>query len=49
MDALAVSAVTDAVDFSSVITGIGAVAAGVALLLITKRGASALLGTIGGR
>lgn len=46
MDAAAVSAITSAVDFATVVTGIGAVAAAIALVMIAKKGAKMLLGMI---
>ena len=46
MDALAVAAITDAVDFATVVTGIGAIAAAVALVLISVKGARMLFGMI---
>jgi hypothetical protein len=48
MDAAAVTAITTAVNFSTVITGIGAIAAAVALVLISVKGAKMLLGMIRG-
>lgn len=47
MDSAAVDAIIATVDFASVVTGIGAVAAGVAVVLIAKRGARMLLSMIG--
>lgn len=46
MDAAAVSAITSAVDFSTVITGIGAIAAAVGLLKLSVAGGRALLSFI---
>jgi hypothetical protein len=46
MDAAAVTAITSAVDFDTVITGIGSIAAAVALVLISVRGAKMLLGMV---
>jgi hypothetical protein len=48
MDAAAVTAITSAVDFGTIITGIGAIAAAVALVLISVKGAKMLLGMIRG-
>jgi hypothetical protein len=48
MDAAAVTAITSAVDFGTVVTGIGAIAAAVALVLISIKGARLLLGMIRG-
>jgi hypothetical protein len=48
MDAAAVTAISSAVDFGTVITGIGAIAAAVALVLISVKGAKMLLGMIRG-
>ncbi len=41
-----VATITDAVDFSTIIVGIGAIAAAVALVLISVKGAKMLLGMI---
>lgn len=46
MGADAVKLITDAVDFGTVITGIGTVAAAIALVLISVRGARMLLSMI---
>jgi hypothetical protein len=48
MDAAAVTAITTAVDFGTVVTGIGAIAAAVALVLISIKGARLLLGMVRG-
>jgi hypothetical protein len=48
MDAAAVTAITSAVDFGTVVTGIGAIAAAVALVLISIKGARLLLGMVRG-
>lgn len=48
MDAAAVTAITSAVDFATIITGIGTIAASVALVLISVKGAKMLLGMIRG-
>ena len=48
MDALAVTAVTSAVDFATIITGIGTIAAAVVLVLISVRGAKMLLSMVRG-
>ncbi|WP_286871289.1 hypothetical protein [Spongiibacter sp.] len=48
MNAEAVTAITTAVDFSTVVTGIGTIAASVALVLISVKGAKMLLGMIRG-
>lgn len=48
MDAAAVTAITGAVDFGTVVTGIGAIAAAVALVYISIKGAKMLLGMIRG-
>ncbi len=47
MDAAAVTAITSAVDFATVITGIGAVAAAIVLVLISMKGAKYLLNMVG--
>jgi len=39
--------ITGAVDWADVLTGLGVVAAAIALLLVAKRGARLLLGFIG--
>ena len=46
MNAAAVTEITSAVDFATVITGIGVIAAAVALVLISMKGAKLLLGMI---
>jgi len=46
MDALAVTAVTSAVDFATIVTGIGTIAGAVALVLISVRGARMLLSMV---
>jgi hypothetical protein len=48
MDAAAVLAITSAVDFDTIVTGIGVIAASVALVLISVKGAKMLLGMIRG-
>ena len=48
MDAAAVAAITDSVDFTTIIAGIGVIAAAVATVLISIRGGRMLLGMIGG-
>jgi hypothetical protein len=49
MDAAAVTAITSAADFTTVIVGIGAIAAVIALLLISTRGGKTLLSFLGGK
>jgi hypothetical protein len=49
MDSTAVSAITGSVDFATIIVGIGAIAAVVALLLISIRGGKTLLSFLGGK
>lgn len=44
-----VTAVTGAVDYSPVITGVATIAGAVALVLVTLKGASYMLGAIRGR
>ena len=44
MDATAVTAITNAVDFATIITGIGVIGAAVAVLYIAIKGGIALLG-----
>jgi hypothetical protein len=46
MDAAAVTAITSSVDFATVVTGIGAIAAAVAIVLVAVKGARMLLGMI---
>ena len=46
MDAAAVSAVTSAVSFATVVTGIGAIGAAVVLIKVATRGVKALLAAI---
>lgn len=48
MDASAVSAITGAVDFASVVTGIGAVGAAVVLLKVAMAGMRALVSSVRG-
>jgi hypothetical protein len=48
MDAATVTAITGSVDFTTIIVGIGAIAASVALVLISVRGARMLLSMIRG-
>jgi hypothetical protein len=48
MDASVISAITSAVDFSTVVTGIGTVAGAIALVLIATKGAKMLLGMVRG-
>lgn len=49
MDAAAVSAITGAVDFSTVIVGIGAIGAALGLLYLSQTGARSLVNMIRGR
>lgn len=46
MDAAAVSAVTSAVSFTTVVVGIGAIGAAVVLVKVAARGVKALLAVI---
>lgn len=48
MDSAAVSAITDAVDFASIVTGIGTIAAAVVVVLLAVKGAKMLLAMIRG-
>lgn len=48
MDAAAIAAITGAVNFGTVVTGIGTVAAGVVLVLVAVRGAKFLLSMVRG-
>ena len=48
MDATVVTSITSAVDYSTIVTGIGTIAAAVALVLISVKGAKMLLGMIRG-
>lgn len=48
MDAATVTSVTSAVDFATIITGIGAIAAAVVVVLIAVKGAKMLLGMVRG-
>lgn len=48
MDAAAVATITSAVDFSTIINGISAIAGAIALVLISSKGAKMLLGQIRG-
>lgn len=48
MDAAAITAITSSVDFGPVVTGIGTIAAAVALVYISVKGAKMLLGMIRG-
>lgn len=46
MDATAVSAITGAVDYATVVTGIGAIGAAIVIVYIAIRGAKMLLGMV---
>lgn len=46
MDASAVTAITSAISFTTVVAGIGAVGAAVVLLKVARRGMKALVGAI---
>jgi hypothetical protein len=46
MDAAAVTAITGAVDFATIITGFGAVGAALGLAYVASRGVKLLLGAI---
>lgn len=48
MDEAAVTAITNAVDFATVVTGIGTIGTAIALVLISMKGAKMLLGMIRG-
>jgi hypothetical protein len=48
MDAATVTAITGAVSYTSIITGIGAVAAGVVVVLVAVKGAKMLLAMVRG-
>ncbi len=48
MDAATVTTITSAVDFGTIVTGIGAIAAAVALVYIAAKGARMLLSAIRG-
>lgn len=48
MDAATVTTITSAVNFATIITGIGVICAAVALVLISVRGGKMLLGMIRG-
>jgi hypothetical protein len=48
MDQASIDAITGAVDFTTIIAGIGTVAAAVALVYISVKGAKMLLGMIRG-
>jgi len=48
MDATAVTAITSAVDFTSIVTGIGTIAAAIVVVLIAVKGAKALLSMVRG-
>jgi len=48
MDEATVAIITGAVDYGTIIAGIGAVGASVAILLISMRGMKALLGAVKG-
>ena len=48
MDALTVTAITDAVDYATIITGIGTVAAAVVVVLVAVKGAKMLLSMVRG-
>ena len=44
MDAAAVTAITGAIDYATVVTGIGGIGAAVVLVIVAYRGAKILLG-----
>ena len=46
MDAAAVTAITSAVDFATIITGIGAVGAALGLVYVSKKGLKILLSAV---
>ena len=48
MDATAVAAITGAVDFATIVAGIGTVAAAVAVVMVAGRGARMLISIIRG-
>jgi len=48
MDAATVAVVTGAVDYATIITGIGAIAAAVVVVLVSVKGAKMLLGMVRG-
>jgi hypothetical protein len=48
MDAAAVTAITGAVDFATIITGIGAIAGAVALVYIAVKGSQMVLAMVSG-
>ena len=48
MDATQVSAITGAVDFATILTGVGAVGAAIVVVKVAKVGVNMLLGTIRG-
>ncbi len=49
MDAAAVTAITANVDFATIVTGIGVIAAAVVLVVIAMRGARMLVGAVAGK
>lgn len=48
MDATVVSTITGAVDYATIIAGIGAIAAAVVVVLVAVKGAKMLLGMVRG-
>ena len=48
MDSAAVTAITGAVDFATIVTGIGSVAAAIVVVLISIKGAKMLLSMVRG-
>lgn len=48
MDAAAVTTITSAVDFSTIVTGIGAIAAAIVVVLLAVKGSRMLLGMVRG-
>lgn len=46
MDAAAVTAITSAIDFSTIVTGIGAVGAALVVMQVAKKGMRTLIGAI---
>lgn len=48
MDATAVTAITGAVDFATIVTGVGTIAAAVVVVLVSVKGAKMLIGMVRG-
>lgn len=48
MDSTAVTAITGAVDFATIVTGIGTIAAAIVVVMVSVKGAKMLIGMVRG-